>query len=143
MALVRVLEALEPFDAIVVEASGVSDPWRIAQIARADPTLTLEGIFVVVDASAVMAQAADPLLVDTILRQLRSADLVLLNKVDLVDGSALAAARAWIEARAGAIGVVETSEAKVPLALLVSDAHGPTTALRGRTLVARGGCRPW
>jgi G3E family GTPase len=139
MALVRVLEAPEPFDAIVVEASGVSDPWRIAQIARADPTLTLEGIFVVVDASAVMAQAADPLLVDTIVRQLRSADLVLLNKVDLVDGSALAAARAWIEARAGAIGVVETSEAKVPLALLVSDAHGPTTALRGARSLREAG----
>ena len=52
LALVRILEAPEPFDAIVVEASGVSDPWRIAQIARADPTLALEGVFVVVDASA-------------------------------------------------------------------------------------------
>src|SRR5664279_6119273 len=108
MALVRVLEAAEPFDAIVVEASGVSDPWRIAQIARADPTLALEGIFVVVDASAVMAQAVDPLLADTIVRQFRSADLLLLNKVDLVGAAALAATRQWVAATAGSIEIVET-----------------------------------
>jgi G3E family GTPase len=128
MALVRILEAPEPFDAIVVEASGVSDPWRIAQIARADPTLVLEGIFVVVDASAVVAQAADPLLADTIARQLRAADLVLLNKVDLVDAAARAASRATVEAMAGRIGIVETSDAKVSLHLLVGgapDAQAP------------------
>ena len=39
MALIRVIEAPVPFDAIVIEASGVSDPWRIAQVALADPAL--------------------------------------------------------------------------------------------------------
>ena len=32
-ALGRVLAAQPPFDAVVIEASGVSDPWRIAQYA--------------------------------------------------------------------------------------------------------------
>jgi G3E family GTPase len=139
LALVRVLEAPEPFDAIVVEASGVSDPWRIAQIARADPTLALEGIVVVVDASAVMAQAADPLLADTIVRQLRSADLLLLNKVDLVAETALAAARAWLRETAGAIGIFETREAKVPLALLVSGGPAAATALHGARSLREAG----
>jgi G3E family GTPase len=119
MALVRALEAPIPFDAIVVEASGVSDPWRVAQIARADPTLRLEGIFVVVDASAIVMQSADPLLSDTIERQLRAADLVLLNKVDLVDAPALAAARACVAAGAGRLAIIETRESKVPPTLLV------------------------
>ena len=33
MALIGVLQQRERFDAVVVEASGVSDPWRIAQLA--------------------------------------------------------------------------------------------------------------
>ena len=131
LALVRILEAPEPFDAIVVEASGVSDPWKIAQIARADPTLTLEGIFVVVDASSVVAQAADPLLADTLERQLRSADLVLLNKVDLVDAAALATARRWVAATAGPVTVVETTASRVPLELLVGGTLVSGPSMRG------------
>lgn len=131
MALVRVLEAPEPFDAIVVEASGVSDPWRIAQIARGDPTLTLEGVVVVVDAAAALAQAADPLLADTIERQLRAADFVILNKVDLAGAEELDATRTWIDAIAGKVTVIETTQARVPAALLVGDEHEPGQAWRG------------
>ena len=130
-ALIRVLDAAEPFAAIVVEASGVSDPWRIAQIARAEPQLGLEGIFVVADAGTIVAHGRDPLLADTIARQLRAADLVLLNKIDLVDAPALAAARAWLAAAAGPIAIVETRDAKVPLALLIGDARDAGTAWHG------------
>ncbi|WP_419195571.1 GTP-binding protein [Bordetella petrii] len=53
---------------IVIEASGVSDPGRIAQVGMADPMLELESVLVVADASRIRAQAADPLLVDTVMR---------------------------------------------------------------------------
>ena len=107
LALLRVLDSQPPFDAVVVEASGVSDPWRIAQYALADPRLSLQAVIVLVDAAALAHQAADPLLADTLARQLVHADLVLLNKADLAaaDGAAtpghepphgvMAAARAW------------------------------------------------
>mgnify|MGYP006153656813 CR=1 FL=1 len=39
-ALQALLKASPPFDAVVVEASGVSDPWRIAQVGLADPALS-------------------------------------------------------------------------------------------------------
>jgi len=135
MALVRVLDAPDPFDAIIVEASGVSDPWRIAQIARADPALTLEGVVVLVDADAALAQAADPLLADTFERQLRSADLVVLNKIDLARDDDLAATRAWIADVAGKVTIIDATRARVPLALLVGDGRQPGQAWRGtRTL---------
>ena len=121
MALVRVLEATPPFDAIVVEASGISDPWKIAQIARADPTLEPEAIVVLVDASAVVGQAADPLLRDSLERQLARADVVALNKVDLVDAPMLDAARAWVRAQAGEVAVFETVEAALPVPLFGAD----------------------
>ncbi|WP_432726703.1 CobW family GTP-binding protein [Variovorax sp. W6] len=117
-ALVEVIEAKTPFDAVVIEASGVSDPWRIAQIGMAAPELSLEGVIVMVDASVAARQSADPLLADTLARQLKSADLVVLNKADIASADALAAAKAWVEANAPGTPCIETTEAAVSLALL-------------------------
>jgi G3E family GTPase len=121
LALVRVLEAPAPFDAIVVEASGISDPWRIAQIARADPTLEPEAIVVLVDASAVVSQAVDPLLADSLARQVRRADVVVLNKVDLADAAQRAKARAWVDETAAGAPVFETVDAALPVPVFGTD----------------------
>lgn len=129
-ALVRLLAAEPPFDAVVVEASGVSDPWRIAQYALAEPRLQLQGVIVLVDASAVAAQRADPLLAETLDRPLAHADLVVLNKADLADPDQRAAARAWVAGEAAARGaapapMVETVQAELPLALLGAPLYRP------------------
>ncbi|MCI4428172.1 MAG: GTP-binding protein, partial [Burkholderiales bacterium] len=55
LALMQVLDSGRRFDAVIVEASGVSDPWRIAQFGRADPRLQLDGVIVLVDASTALA----------------------------------------------------------------------------------------
>jgi len=117
-ALIRVLESPERFDAVVIEASGVSDPWRIAQLGRADPGLALDGVIVLVDASVVQSQWRDPLLTDTVERQLRAADLIVVNKIDLVSVGARDGLCAWIESIAGPVPQYEASQAEVPLAML-------------------------
>ncbi len=134
-ALIGVLESSERFDAVVIEASGVSDPWRIAQLGRADPGLTLDGVVVLVDVAAVLAQAADRLLTDTLERQLQHADLVVLNKTDLVDAQGLAAVHVWLARVAGQARRCEAAHGQVPPALLsgrallaapaLADACGP------------------
>ena len=116
-ALIQVLESGTRFDAVVIEASGVSDPWRIAQMGMAAPELGLEGVIVLVDAAAVMGQARDPLLADTLERQLRAADLVVINKVDSVTAEELARVREWVSAVAGRTPQYETSQAELPRAL--------------------------
>jgi len=121
-ALVRVLDAVPAYDAVLVEASGVSDPWRIAQMGRADPGLRLDGVVVVADASAALAQSADPLLADTLARQWRAADLVVLNKCDLAAPEQRQAVRRHLAAVAGAVPVLEATQGEVPLALLSSQA---------------------
>lgn len=118
LALIGVLEAKQPFDAVVVEASGVSDPWRVAQFARADPALSLDGVIVLVDAGAALQHARDPLLADTLVRQLKSADLVVLNKIELASDAQRKELRAWIASIAGAVTVFETNQSAVPLAML-------------------------
>lgn len=127
-ALIRVLESPERFDAVVIEASGVSDPWRIAQLGRADPGLALDGVIVLVDASVARAQWRDPLLTDTVERQLKAADLIVVNKIDLIAASERTALRDWIESVAGPVPQFETSDAEVPLAMLSGMALPEATA---------------
>lgn len=119
-ALMRVLDAEPRPDAIVIEASGVSDPWRIAQVGLVDPALSLDAVLVLVDASAVRKHAADPLLQDTIERQLKAAGLLVLNKCDQVDAADLRELHAWLDARVPGTPRFETTDAQVPYELLGS-----------------------
>lgn len=120
-ALLQVLDNPQPFDAIVIEASGVSDPWPIAQIALADKRLSLHGVLVVVDANAVRGHAADPLLQDTLLRQLRAADLLVLNKTDLCSQNEITDCTTWLHDQVGPVPCLPCLHGKLPLALLQTD----------------------
>jgi G3E family GTPase len=117
-ALIRVIGSVPRPDAIVIEASGVSDPWRIAQVGLADPALALDGVVVLVDVASVREQADDPLLADTVRRQLQAADLLVLNQCDRVDDASLAALRDWFDAEVPGTPRHETRFADVPAALL-------------------------
>jgi len=112
-ALAQVL-ALKPLpEWIVIEASGVSDPARIAQVGLSDPLLQLEGVLVLVDAASIAQHAADPLLHDTVQRQLRAADLLVLNKTDLATTQQLAQTRAWLDDISGGTPVLETQHGQI------------------------------
>lgn len=119
-ALIRVLESNTRFDAVVIEASGVSDPWRIAELGRADPGLSLDGVIVLIDASTALAQSRDPLLADTLERQLKAGDLIVINKNELSDDAARLELRRWIESVAGPVPQFYTTQAAVPLPMLSS-----------------------
>jgi G3E family GTPase len=119
-ALVRVLDAPQPFDAVVIEASGVSDPARIGRYGRATPDLVLDGVIVLVDAVTAAVQAADPLLADTLQRQVAGADVLIVNKTDVAKPVERAATLAWLDRVAPGVPRVETAQADVPLALLSS-----------------------
>ncbi len=125
--LLSLLETPDRFDHIVVEASGVADPGRIADLGVLDPRLDRDGVVVVVDAGSVRERAADRRVGDTITRQLVAADLLLLNKTDLADD--VAALRRWLSAQSPA-PVIEATHAEVPVDLLFGlPRHGgPTLA---------------
>ena len=118
-ALGRVLEQNPPFDGIVIEASGVADPWRIAQVALVDPALALEGIVVLVDASSFDRLLQDPLLADSLTRQLARADLVVLNQTDRASADAWARSRQQVQRIAPHAPCVETQQAQVDPATLL------------------------
>lgn len=88
----RVLDSGESFARIVIEASGVGDPWRIAEIALVDPALRLDGVVVLADASRIGDLIDDQKVGDTVRNQFVKCDVVLLSKSDLVDDARRTAA---------------------------------------------------
>lgn len=88
---------LDPLpDHLLIEASGVAEPHRIANLARAEPDLELRAIVVLADAPSLMHQAGDGLVGETVHKQLAAADLLLLNKADLASPDGLAKTESWI-----------------------------------------------
>lgn len=113
--LIELAARTEPPDAIVLEASGLADPRAIAQIALANPALRLDGILAIVDAETGSDRARDPDCRDTFFAQVAAADLIVLNKLDLLDTAEQAAARTWLNAEWPDRTVVETVQAVVPV----------------------------
>ena len=112
----------DAIDHIVVEASGVADPGRIADLGVLDPRLQRDGVIVVVDAGLVRERAADRRVGDTVARQLAAADLLVLNKIDLADD--LPGLRHWLATQSKA-PLVESVRAEVPAGLLFGlERHG-------------------
>lgn len=111
----RELLSLDPVpDHVVLEASGVALPGAIAGTVGLLPGFGVDGILVLADAETVEASARDPYMGDTITRQLRDADLVVLNKTDLVDDTA--EVTAFIARHASGAEVVETTNGQLPSA---------------------------
>ena len=111
------------FDHVVIEASGVADPARLADFAQIDKDLSLDGIIVMADASAFCDQYSDPRLTDTIERQIKAADLFVLNKMDLAEPSQAARCAEILRRYKPTTRIVETVQASLPLPLLFG-AHG-------------------
>jgi G3E family GTPase len=113
-ALALLRDGPDPPGHIVVEASGVADPGAIAALGDM-PGLRRDAAVVVADAETVRRRAEDDATRHHVIGQLRAADLLVLNKADLVDERALAQTRAWIREITGpSTAIVEARLGDVP-----------------------------
>lgn len=94
----RLLDSGERFDRFVIEASGVGDPWRIAEIALLEPGLKLDGVIVLADATRIGSLVHDRRVGETVRNQFAKCDVVLLSKHDLVTQDGLNDARQVVRA---------------------------------------------
>tara|TARA_R110002111_G_C6005833_1_gene373856 strand:- start:1273 stop:2220 length:948 start_codon:yes stop_codon:yes gene_type:complete len=108
-------------DHILIEASGVGDPRVIAEVAKLHPQLFRDMVVVLVDAQTIKDRAADSRLADTVELQLQSADLLVLNKCDLVSDKERDSVKGWLEGRAPDIPVVFSQDVQFSLELLFLD----------------------
>lgn len=110
-------------DYVVVEASGVAEPSGIVMTfldQRYERLFRMDSITCLVDAEGIFAQADDQALTVLKLRQIGFADLVVLNKTDLVGPEHVAVIREWIALHMNRVRIVEASRADVPLEILLS-----------------------
>lgn len=129
----------ETIDHILIEASGVALPAAIAQSVSLVGGLVLDAVVVVADAETVQSIASDPYMGDTVTRQLADADLVIVNKTDLVPADKCAALMAWLPARAPHAQLVPASHGAVGMDVVLGIgtqfACGPDTAALRHTTV--------
>lgn len=128
MTLARLRSRVAPLDHVLVEASGISDPARIAEYADLHG-LRLEAIIAVADAEAVRAHAASNLNGMRVREQLTAADMLVFNKVDLVTGREKQSVRDWLAEVAPAARVVEATYGRIPPSLVLGWTGGRSAAL--------------
>jgi len=108
---------------ILLEASGVADPSGIA-MTFAIPTfrdrIRLDSIISIVDTEQVFMDADNPYLTILKLQQIGFSDMVILNKVDLVDEGQLQKVKDWICSKMRRIRMVEAVQCDVPLEILLA-----------------------
>lgn len=117
-ALVALVTRPDPPEQIVIEASGVANPARIASVARADRSLRLQSILVLVDALNFRKHLADPLLKDTLEGQVRAADLLVFTKTDIAGDEDVTEALHAVRGIAPLARTISSSVASLPVGVL-------------------------
>ena len=119
-AVTQVITRDERPEYILLEASGVADPSGIALTFMDEgmrDRIRLDSIMCVMDAEQVFAS---PETMELKLHQVAFADMLILNKVDLVGREEVARVKAWLDDRFHRYRLVEASGGNVPLEILLS-----------------------
>lgn len=120
-AMVRLLKRPEPPEYIIIETSGVSDPASVAMtftLPELEPYMQLDSILTVIDAE----QGGDSLedeMFFLAMQQVGVADIVILNKVDLVDQKRLDHLKKWVREIIPAARIIESTFGRVPPELIL------------------------
>jgi G3E family GTPase len=105
---------------IVIEASGVADPAGIVT-SFLEPeiwgTVQLDGVITVVDAEQLLTLPEEEAAMARV--QVAGGDLVVLNKIDLVEETDLVKVRGWLQDIRPGMPVFETSQCQVPMEILL------------------------
>jgi len=118
--LIRILGNLmkrrDKFDHIMIETTGMADPGPVAQTFFMDDEiqtqLSLDGVVTLVDAKHVLQHIDDS---DEVKEQIAFADVILLNKVDLVTSADLDALESRIHSMNSAAKIHRTRDAAVEM----------------------------
>jgi G3E family GTPase len=132
-AVFGLIQRDEPPEYMVIETSGVSDPIQVAQtflMPALRQYVKVDSIITVVDVEQIRDLRGDQnmLAVD----QVSAADIVVLNKVDLVTAAQLEEVKQWIFDVTPRARIMETTQANVPLELLLGVGEFAIEKLAGR-----------
>ncbi|WP_455287155.1 CobW family GTP-binding protein [Cupriavidus necator] len=136
-ALIAIASREQRPELLVIEASGVSDPQRIAQVGLLDPAFRLNAVLVAVDVNGMESCLRDPLVGDMVRRQIAGASVVVLTKADLADPDAVAVSAKTVANIAPRTAVLVAREGDVPLSVFI-DASLPEPHSSAMLLAGKG-----
>jgi G3E family GTPase len=131
-SLEQLLTREEAVDYVILEASGVADPEGIVMTflnPRYEGLLRLDSITCIIDAVGIFADGDNERLNLLKLRQIGFADMVVLNKTDLVRREHIEVIREWIDAQIHRVRIVEATQCDVPLEILLAAGRFSTADL--------------
>jgi G3E family GTPase len=121
-SLEQLLTREEAIDYVILESSGIADPEGIVMTflnPRYEGLLWLDSVTCVLDAVGIFADGDNTRLNMLKLRQIGFADLVVLNKTDLVGPEHLEVIREWIGLHKQPVRIIETTYSEIPLEILL------------------------
>jgi G3E family GTPase len=114
--LSRLMKRKDRLDAILIETTGLANPAPVAQTFFTDPEMkeqfSLDGIVTVVDAKHILLHLDDS---PEALKQVAFADVILLNKTDLISAEELAGLEQRLKKINAVAKVYRTKNADVPV----------------------------
>ena len=114
------LRALDPPpDHVLLEASGVALPGAIAGSVGLLQGYSVDGVVILADGAELRRNANHKYMGDTVTRQLADADIVVLNKADLVDAATLAQTQDFALSHAKNAQVVTAEHGRLPPAVVL------------------------
>jgi len=120
-ACMALVQRDNPPELLIVETSGVSEPLQVANtfmLPEIECIMALDNVITVVDAEQFPGLMRGEMA--TLARmQVRDADMVVLNKVDLVDSQELAAVKAQVHDVAPRLRIIDATHGHVPLNLML------------------------
>lgn len=118
IATAQLLDRHDPPEYIIVETSGVSDPAAVVQsFLLMRDYVYIDSIVTIVDADQIMMLSNKFMIVA--MDQIGVADIVVINKVDLVSPDELDELKGWIRRILPAARLFATTQCAVPLELLI------------------------
>lgn len=133
-AVVGLLNHPDRPDYIIIEASGVSDPFAIASTflqPELRDLVQVDSILTVIDSEQIYALSDEDM--ELAVAQIDAADILILNKIDLIDDKARSVLRAWLQKVSPQARVVEASHGIIPLDLILGIASYTPDRLNHRT----------
>ena len=100
-------------DHVLIESSGVAIPSAIVGSVSVLNGFCADGIVILADAETIQRSACDKYMGDTVLRQLADANIIVLNKTDLVNEAHLSETKQWLGQQTGDVRIIESSHSIV------------------------------
>lgn len=113
-ALMELTKLSPQIDHILLEASGVALPKNIVQSVKLIPEYQFQKTVVLVNCNTILDCCVNPYMGDTIRSQLRSADLLILNKIDLVSEQVLSDVISFGKKVAPAAEIITSKDSIIP-----------------------------